>query len=186
LGFGTTEETEGSSDPFSKSSVGGRDFLNAAKDAYVYRVQGDGNLSLLKMEKGLYLRVLPEYVQSPEMQEVAPIFRLTPGLSAYQIKPELSEEANRSRPSPLGSDTIYLNLRSVLQIMTFLVAVHSLGLSFANDTTILPAWHGRPRFQSLCGRLLRQKFRRRSLRSSSTTNSAVPNLRRASMISRIG
>jgi hypothetical protein len=54
------------------------------------------------------------------MHEVARIFRLTPGLSAYRIKSELTEEANRGLPSPLGLDTIYLNLRSVLQIMTFL------------------------------------------------------------------
>jgi hypothetical protein len=77
-------------------------------------------MTLLKREKGLYLRVRPPYVNSPEMQEVARIFRLTPGLSAYQIKPELSEEAKSSLPSPLGSDTIYLNLRSILQMMTFL------------------------------------------------------------------
>jgi hypothetical protein len=59
-------------------------------------------------------------------------------------------------------------------------------LSLANDVTILPPWQGRPRFQNLCGRLLRQKFRRQSLRSSSSTSSALPNLKRASMISRTG
>ena len=54
------------------------------------------------------------------MEEVARIFRLTPGLSQYRIKSELTEEANQRLPSPLGNDTIYLNMRSVLQIMTFL------------------------------------------------------------------
>jgi hypothetical protein len=120
LAFGTTEDSEGSSDPISRSSVGGRDLLNAAKDGYVYRTRGEGHVTLLKREKGLYLRIRPPYVNSPELQEVARIFRLIPGLNAYQIKSELTEEANRGLPSPLGSDTIYLNLRSVLQIMTFL------------------------------------------------------------------
>jgi hypothetical protein len=120
LAFGTTEETERSSDPISKGSVQGRDLLNAAKDGYVYRAQGDGQLTLLKQEKGLYLRVRPSYVHSPEMQEVAQIFGLTPGLAKYRIKSELTEEANRRPLNPLGNDTIYLNLRSVLQVMTFL------------------------------------------------------------------
>ena len=120
LAFGTDEESDASSDPIPKGAVEGRDLLNAAKDGYVYRTRGDGEVTLLKREKGLYLRIRSPYVHSPEMQEVAQIFRLTPGLSAYQIKSELTEEANKSLPSPLGSDTIYLNLRSVLQIMTFL------------------------------------------------------------------
>lgn len=54
------------------------------------------------------------------MDEVARIFRLTPGLSKYRIEPELSEEATPQLPSSLGNDTVYLNMRSVLQIMTFL------------------------------------------------------------------
>jgi hypothetical protein len=120
LAFGTTEETEGSSDPIPRGSVQGRDLLNAARDSYVYRTQGEGQVTLLKREKGLYLRVRDPYVHSPEMEEAARIFRLTPGLSKYRIKSELTEEVNPRLPSPLGSDTIYLNLRSVLQIMTFL------------------------------------------------------------------
>ena len=49
-------------------------------------------------------------------------------------------------------------------IYRLFVTVHSLGLSFANDGIILPAWHGRPRFQNPCGRRLRQKSKRRFLR----------------------
>jgi hypothetical protein len=120
LAFGTTEETDISSDPIAKSSVSGRDLLNAARDGYVYRTRGDGQVTLLKREKGLYLRIRDPYVNSPEMEEVARIFRLVPGRRQYRIRSELTEEANERRPSPLGSDTIYSNLRSVLQIMTFL------------------------------------------------------------------
>ncbi len=120
LAFGTTEETEGSSDPIPKGAIQGRDLHNALRDSYVYRTQSDDQMTLLKREKGLYLRIRDPYIHSPEMEEVERIFRLTPGLSQYRIKPELSDEANRRLLSPLGNDTIYLNLRSVLQIMTFL------------------------------------------------------------------
>jgi hypothetical protein len=120
LAFGTDEETEVSSDPIPRSSIQGRDLLNAARDGYVYRTRGEGQVTLLKREKGLYLRIRDPYIHSPEMEEVARIFRLTPGLSKYRIRSELTEEANQRLPSPLGNDTIYLNLRSVLQIMTFL------------------------------------------------------------------
>jgi hypothetical protein len=120
LAFGTTEEAEGSSDPVPEGSVQGRDLLNAARDGYVYRTRGKGQMTLLKREKELFLRIRPRFVHSPEMAELARIFHLTPGLSKYRVKSELTEEANRRPPSPLGDDTIYLNLRSVLQIMTFL------------------------------------------------------------------
>jgi hypothetical protein len=54
------------------------------------------------------------------MEEVARIFRLAPRLSKYKMKSELSGDADQKLPSALGNDTIYLNMRSVLQIMTFL------------------------------------------------------------------
>lgn len=120
LAFGTEEESEISSDPIAKSGVNGRDLLNAAKDGYVYRAQGDGQVVLRKREKQLFLRIRDDYVHSPEMFEIAHLFHLTPGLNKYKIKSELSDEANRKQAGPLGDDTIYLNLRSILQIMTFL------------------------------------------------------------------
>jgi hypothetical protein len=120
LSFGTNEGTDGSSDPVPKGSVQGRDLLEAAKEGYVFRTRGAGQLTLLKREKELFLRIRPAFIHSPEMEEVTRIFHLTPGLSKYRIKSELSEETNLTLPSALGDDTIYLNLRSVLQIMTFL------------------------------------------------------------------
>ncbi len=54
------------------------------------------------------------------MQEVRGIFNLTPGHNRYKLKSELAEEAVQKLPSALGNDTIYLNMRSVLQMMTFL------------------------------------------------------------------
>ena len=120
LVFGTEEQSDDSSDPMPKGVVEGRDLLNAARDGYVYRTQSDGQVTVRKREKSLYLRIRPDYVHSPEMQEIARIFHVTPGLSKYRIKSELSDEANQEHPSALGSDTFYMNLRSVLQVMTFL------------------------------------------------------------------
>jgi hypothetical protein len=76
-------------------------------------------MTLHKREKKLFLRIREPYVHSPEMEEAARIFRLTPGLNKYRITSELTEEVDPSRPAALR-DTIYLNLRSVLQVMTFL------------------------------------------------------------------
>jgi hypothetical protein len=120
LAFGTDDQSDDSSDPMARSTVKARDLLEAARDGYVYRADPKEEVKLLKREKGLYLRIRPPYVDSPEMQEVAKIFHLTPGLSKYRIKSELNEEVNQKLPKPLENDTIYLNLRSVLQIMTFL------------------------------------------------------------------
>jgi hypothetical protein len=54
------------------------------------------------------------------MEEVARLFRVAPGLSRYRVKSELTEDIARKPASPLGDDTFYMNMRSVLQIMTFL------------------------------------------------------------------
>lgn len=121
LAVGTTEGSgEDSSTPIPAGSVQARDLLNAAKDGYVYRTQGEGQVALRKREKELFLRIHEPYVHSPEMQEVARIFRVTPGLTRYRVKSELAEEPEVRPPAPIGQDTLYLNLRSVLQIMTFL------------------------------------------------------------------
>ena len=120
LAFATNEQSDGSSDPIPKSSVEGRDLLGAAHDGYVYRAKADGQMTLLKREKDLMLRIRPAFVNSPEMAEVARIFKLKPGLDMYKIKSELTEEANKSRSTTQENETIYMNLRSVLQIMTFL------------------------------------------------------------------
>lgn len=108
------------SEPVPRGSVQGKDLLSAAKDGYVYRAAHGDQVRLVKREKDLTLRIRPQFVNSPEMAEVERIFRLTPGRRSYKIKSELKEEGDQELPHPLGSDTIYMNLRSVLQIMTFL------------------------------------------------------------------
>jgi hypothetical protein len=120
LAFGTIEEHDGASDPIAKGSVQGRDLLVAAHDGYVFRAQGEGQVTVLKRDKDLMLKIRPRFVNSPEMKEVARIFQLKPGQEMYKIKSELTDEANARRSHQEETDTIYMNLRSVLQIMTFL------------------------------------------------------------------
>jgi len=107
---------------------------------------------------------------------------------AYVESEGTEEKIMRRMPRLLliVSETDKADSKVFVNYLTRGVAVHSLGLSFANEAIILPAWHGRPRSQNFCGRRLRQKSRRRFSRSSSSTNSALPSLNRASTISRTG
>jgi hypothetical protein len=120
LGFGTNEDAESASDPIPKTAIQGRDLLNAAHDGYVFRAKGEGQAMLLKREKELVLRIRSAYVHSAEMAEVARIFHVKPGRNFYRLKSELTEEAYERPTTPFEGDTIFMNLRSVLQIMTFL------------------------------------------------------------------
>jgi hypothetical protein len=118
--IGTTEEADEASDPIPAGSVRGGDMLSAAKDGYVFRARGDGKMTLVKREKGLVMKIRPAFVDSPDLYALGEIFRFTPGRRIYRIKSELTGDATTRNPSALGDDTIYLNMRSVLQVMTFL------------------------------------------------------------------
>ncbi len=121
LRIGEQEDETNASDPITPEGLGGDDLLNAAEKGYVYRHKGQGQYSLLKRDKGLVLKVRPEYIQSPEMLEAARIFKLRPGLSGYRVKSDLAENAlEASRTLDEGEETIYLHMRSILQIMIFL------------------------------------------------------------------
>jgi len=121
LRIGTQEDETAASDPISPASLGGDDLLNAAEKGYVYRHKGQGEYTLLKRDKGLVLKVRPESTHDPDMLEVERIFRLRPGLTAYRVRSDLAENALEA-PKALdeGEETIYLHMRSILQIMIFL------------------------------------------------------------------
>jgi hypothetical protein len=121
IGFSTTEDTKNASDPIATDRVQGGDLLGAARDGYVYRDKKDGKTALYKREKGLVLKIRAPFRLSPEMTEMAQIFDLTPGLSRYKIESELEPNAESSPLVPFPvKDTIFLNVRSILQIMTFM------------------------------------------------------------------
>jgi hypothetical protein len=116
------EDSE-SSDPILREKVGGGDLVSAAKENLVFRTSDDKYMTVHKQEKTLVLRVRSEDVDSPEMEEVAHIFRLTPGRNLYKIKSELSGDHPRRRNQPEETDlqdTIYVNMRSILQVAIFL------------------------------------------------------------------
>jgi hypothetical protein len=119
LALSTTETADGASDPIPAKSLRGGDLLGAAKDGYVYRARGDDRVALLRRDKGLVLRVRRSFVGSPELLELARVFRLTPGLRQYRIKSELADEGDDLGPRPVA-DTLYLNMRSIMQIMIFM------------------------------------------------------------------
>jgi hypothetical protein len=122
LAFATIEETVEASDPIPKSAVTGRDILAAAEAGYVYRARPDGQVVVLKRAKRECLRI---HEESAEVDELRRIFHLNKNMSSYWIESDSTEEIQRrTRPVPLPTDpehdTIYLNMRSVLQILTFL------------------------------------------------------------------
>lgn len=120
MGFVTREDRKSAGDPIAANQVAGRDLLAAAKDGYVYRARGDGKLNLYKRDREFTLRIRPPHERSPAMKELSASLGLIPGRSAYRVDSELADEGGTEPPDPLGSDTIYLNMRSVIQIMTFL------------------------------------------------------------------
>jgi hypothetical protein len=116
-------EDSDSSDPILLEKVGGGDLINASKENYVFRESGEKHMTVHKQEKTLVLRVRTEHVNSPEMLELARIFRLKPGLSLYKIKSELSGEHpdRKSLAEDLDlQDTLFINMRSILQVAIFL------------------------------------------------------------------
>jgi hypothetical protein len=111
------------SDPIPKANVQGDDVILAAKDDFVFRSQADERLTLKQRRKSLALRFRPREIDSYEVQELSRRLRLTPGFPAYRIRSELLDDAEDDYgglPNALGEDTIFLNMRSTLEIMTFL------------------------------------------------------------------
>ncbi|WP_435018849.1 hypothetical protein TA3x_000836 [Tundrisphaera sp. TA3] len=146
IGFATSEEGDETSDPIPIEQVGAQDLMGAAKDGYVFRARGD-RMALLKRDRQLTLKIRAPFRDSPEMAELAEIFNLTPGLGRYKIKSELQPGAESSPLEALPvEDTIYLNLRSVLQIMTFLSKGVCVPEEHARDGTapMTPDIDGRP------------------------------------------
>lgn len=121
LMLGSQLDEANASDPITATGLGGDDLLNAAKEGFVYRQKGGGQFALLKRDKGLVLKIRPGNEESPELREIERIFRLRPGLASYRVKSDLMENALDS-PKPLddGEETIYLHMRSILQILLFL------------------------------------------------------------------
>jgi hypothetical protein len=121
IGFSSTDEDRPASDPIDAARVRGSDLVDAAKENFAFRDRGDGKVALFRRDKALMLKIRAPFRNSPEMRELAEIFNLRPGLSRYKIESELQPNAESSPPEALPEgDTVFVNLRSMLQIMTFL------------------------------------------------------------------
>jgi hypothetical protein len=120
LSFDTLEDAEASSDPIPTRQLRGDDLLSAAKEGYVFRARGEKGMALLKRDKVLVLHVHKEFLDSPELEEFTRIFRVRPGLRTYRIKSELTEKVGGKPDALPADDTLYMNMRSILQVMIFL------------------------------------------------------------------
>lgn len=115
-------EDDDQSDPIPSQQVQGRDLVSAQKDDFYFRETEDGRMTVRKQEKMLILRIRLEDIDSPEVHEMCRIFRLKPGQNVYKVKSELSgDHPKRLVPDKDElEDTIYVNMRSMLQMGIFL------------------------------------------------------------------
>ena len=72
--------------PLPATSVTASAMVEAAKSGFEYRPRGDASsLSLVRKERRLIIDVTPGAIAHPEMQELATLLNLQPGLGRYEI-----------------------------------------------------------------------------------------------------
>lgn len=110
-----------SSDSLPVERVDGQAMVEAARDGYAFKIEG-GSASLRKEEKSIVLKIRPADRDAPDVRQLVDLLGLQPGLPYYRIVSEqrAEEEEDRGLPSALGEDRIIVNMRSILDIMTFL------------------------------------------------------------------
>src|SRR5262249_15493837 len=87
--FGVDEREERLGGPLPAAAVSGRDVVEAAKNGYEYRLDAQGTTwTLLKKNQQPVLRLAPDALQTPDVQELMRIFRLQPGRTQYDITQE--------------------------------------------------------------------------------------------------
>jgi hypothetical protein len=118
------EDTDTVSDPIPVERVRGGDLVAATKEEYVFRREGSEQMTVRKQEKTLVLHIRDQDRNAPEALEMARIFRVVPGLTIYKIKSELTGEHPQRKPGVSEErdvgDTVYVNMRSMLQMAAFL------------------------------------------------------------------
>ncbi len=112
------------SDPVPTANLQARGLLDAAKAGFAYRTRGEERLVLMKRQKTVALKVRPGAKGRPELIEFARRLGLDPNLEVYRFRSELYDDHDDDRfeakPTQQENDTIYLKMRSMLEIMTFL------------------------------------------------------------------
>jgi hypothetical protein len=113
------EKEKRSGGPVPNPKVKASDVLNAAKAEYEYRTYDKDTWELVKTEKKLLVKVNPDAVSRPEIQELCQLLRLQPGQLEYEVKlgdkdPYLTEIT----PQTLSS--LRIVPRSAVQVLFFL------------------------------------------------------------------
>ncbi len=107
-------------DPIPIAQLGAGDVLQAAKDGYVFQTSS-GSAHLQKQVRSIAMRFRPEARNDPDVVQFALALGLEPGRSLYRITAEQSlESSSDDLPAALDDDSIVLNMRSILDAMTFL------------------------------------------------------------------
>jgi hypothetical protein len=93
------EKPQGS--PLSAKQLIATDMLAAAENDYVFQMTGDQAV-LLKKSRFLAMTVVPDAVDAADVHELARIFRLQPGRTAYRVKSQEDDEVDLNAESAAG------------------------------------------------------------------------------------
>jgi hypothetical protein len=121
--FAVETREEPVSDPIAQDKIEAQDLVQAAQQGLVFRAEGDQTAVLNRRKQILMIEIRPEHRAAPELDELARLLRVSPGLDRYVVQSKFVDDDSdmpTQMPSPLGDDHIVLNTRSVLQMMTFL------------------------------------------------------------------
>ncbi|HYA19976.1 MAG TPA: hypothetical protein VEG25_04955 [Burkholderiales bacterium] len=169
--FGVDERVEqlGGSLPF--PAVGAGDMVEAAKNGYEYRPDSKGSAwTLIRKTTQPVVRIDPEALNSPEVQDFVRVFHLKPGLTQYNITEEKLNPFPSTYP-PEGVTSLDLETRSLLQALYYVCQGVEIPPEHARrgfvTTTFDPRGH--PFDWEI---VMRNFFRVRSLRA--TTNERPP------------
>jgi hypothetical protein len=117
--FGVEDREERLGGPLPAAAVSARDVVEAAKNGYEYHADDkNATWSLIKKTPHAVLRIDPQALDSPEVQDFVRVFRLKPGLTQYDI----TEEALNPFPSTFpeeGVTSLDLETRSLLQALYY-------------------------------------------------------------------
>jgi hypothetical protein len=117
--FGLEERAEPVGGPVPASTIKPSDVIEAAKNGFEYRPdEGGSTWTLVKKTQQAVLRIDPEATSSPEMRELARIFKIKPGLPQYDVTLEALNPFPSTYPAE-GVNKIDLEARSLLQAMYY-------------------------------------------------------------------
>jgi len=117
--FSSEEREERLGGPLPAAAVSAHDVVEAAKNGYEYRPDDTGTTwTLIKKTQQPVLRIDPDAINSPEVQDFVRVFRLRPGLTQYDITQEALNPFPSTYP-PEGVTRLDLETRSLLQALYY-------------------------------------------------------------------